>query len=79
MSRLPGIKTQNNLAASDGLSITGNTFIDNGGVAIWLFCNNGQCSTGSTVSGNTFSGNAVTGNQCNGMVQEDNMNNVIIC
>ncbi|KAA6429796.1 MAG: hypothetical protein FRX49_00228 [Trebouxia sp. A1-2] len=58
MDGVPGLKTQNNLGPTFGLSISGNTFTDNAGAAIWLFCNSGKCTVGSTVSGNTFSGNA---------------------
>ncbi len=79
MDGVPGLKTQNNLGPSFGLSIEGNTFTDNASVAIWLYCNIGECTSGSTVSGNTFSGNAMTGNQCNGMVQDDNLDNTITC
>ena len=79
MSGTPGLKTQNNLGPSIGLSIEDNTFTDNAGVAIWLYCNDNECTSGTTVSGNTFSGNAMTGNQCNGMVQDDDLNNIIIC
>jgi len=79
MSGTPGLRTQNNLGPSIGLSIEDNTFTDNAGVAIWLYCNDKGCTSGTTVSGNTFSGNAMTGNQCNGMVQDDDMNNIITC
>lgn len=79
MSGTPGLKTQNNLGPSIGLSIEDNTFTDNAGVAIWLYCNDNECTSGTTVSGNTFSGNAITGNQCNGMVQDDDLNNIITC
>ena len=79
MDGVPGLKTQNNLGPMFGLSISGNTFTNNAGIAIWLFCNSGKCTIGSTISGNTFSGNGMTGNQCNGMVQEDNLDNTISC
>ena len=79
MNGMPGLKTQNNLGPSSGLSITGNTFTNNAGIVIWLYCNSGMCTSGSTVSGNLLSGNGVTGDQCNGMVQEDNTGNVIDC
>ncbi len=78
---MPGLKTQNNLGATSSLSITGNTFSGNTGVAIWFFCNSGKCTTGSTVSGNRLSGNALIGNLCGRQVQVDNLasNNVIHC
>ena len=76
---LAGLKTQNNLGPSRALSIFGNKFTDNAGVAVWLFCNAGQCTTGSTVTGNTFMGNAASGNKCNGMVQDDSLGNIIAC
>ena len=78
MNGLPGIRTQNNLGETDGIFILGNTFTNNAGVGVQLFCNNG-CSVGGTVAGNTFIGNAATGNQCGGQVQDDNpyQNNVI--
>lgn len=76
---LPGLKTQNNLGPCDGLFVVGNTFSGNGGVAVWLFCNNG-CTTGALVAGDTLTGNAATGNECGGQVQVDNPSaNAVLC
>ena len=76
---LPGLKTQNNLGPCDGLSVVGNTISDHGGVAIWLFCNDG-CTNGAVVSGNFLTSNAATGNECGGQVQVDNPNaNAVLC
>ena len=78
---LPGIRTQNNLGPTNGLQVIGNSFLNNGGVAIQLYCNNG-CAVDATVEGNTYSGNADTGNRCNGQVEDDangSTGNTIIC
>ena len=76
---LPGLKTQNNLGPCEGLSVVGNTFSDNGGVAVWLFCNDG-CTSGAVIGPNTLTGNAATGNECGGQVQVDNPGaNVVLC
>lgn len=79
-SGLPGLKTQNNLGATLGLTVRNNQFTSNSGVGVWLFCNGGKCSIGAQVSGNTFSGNAATGNACNRQVQVDNPGlNIVRC
>lgn len=78
---LPGIRTQNNLGPTNGLVVAGNQFLNNNGVGVQLFCNNG-CAFGAMIVGNTFSGNAATGNRCNGQVQDDangSTGNNVIC
>ena len=76
----PGLKTQNNLGPTVGLSVTGNTITNNAGVAVWLFCNGATCASGSTVSGNTVSGNLDIGNFCDQQILEDNLgSNSITC
>ena len=81
MNGLPGIRTQNNLGPTNGLLVCGNTFSNNDGVGVQLYCNNG-CAVGATIVNNIFSGNAAYGNRCNGQVQDDangSTGNNVIC